>query len=52
MIKWKWEKSLFSKKTNIIPLPFELQMVRAYTPDEPLSSHLQKKFYGDNSAIP
>ena len=52
MIKWKWEKSLFSKKTNIIPLPFELQMVRAYNPDEPLSSHLQKKTYGDNSAIP
>ena len=52
MIKCKWGKSLFSKMTTIIPLPFELQMVRAYTPDEPLSSHLQWKFYGDNSAIP
>jgi len=46
MIKYKWVKSLDSKKTVIGPLVFDVQMVRAINPNDTLSIHLHEKPIG------
>jgi hypothetical protein len=38
------------KRSIIIPLAFELQMVKICNPTETLPIHLQKELSGDNSA--
>jgi hypothetical protein len=49
MIKYKWGKAMGYEKSFIIPLVFEMQMVRTGNPTVTLSYHLHKESSGDNS---